>query len=84
MEVVFTTTNPENIRFYLMMENYQSDSVKILTTQKVEDNAHKIVEPADATSCAVELLFVLIIVELAVKAEVLRVKYHEKLLNFIY
>jgi hypothetical protein len=39
--------------------------------------------PADAAASAVKLLFVFIIVELAVEAEVLRVQYHDELLNLI-
>ena len=40
-------------------------------------------KPADAAASAVKLLFVFIIVELAVEAEVLRVQYHEEQLKFI-
>ena len=38
--------------------------------------------PADSTSCAVKLLLVFVVIELAVKAEVLRVQ-NEELFNFI-
>ena len=40
-------------------------------------------KPADAAASAVKLLFVLIIVELAVEAEVLRVQDHEGQLKFV-
>ena len=39
--------------------------------------------PADSTSCAVKLLLVFVVIELAVKAEVLRVQQNEELFNFI-
>ena len=70
VEVIFATANPGfKINF---------DQTFIQIWRKMWKNN----SPADSTSCAVKLLLVFVVIELAVKAEVLRVQ-NEELFNFI-